>query len=151
MGCMVNFGIYCSLDEALLKHACLMIVVSTHVNGRLFQSMKKVTCQSSNLIYVITCKTCSIQYVGQIKKRLLTRFQGHIPDIKHNNDTTVGRHFNVCPPDNPQLSDSMNITVISFIPSHPDSRDAKMHRDREEKRWMHRLQSIMPKGLNLMD
>ena len=40
------------------------VLVST-TNGRKFQSMKKATCQSSNLIYVITCKNCSIQYVGQ--------------------------------------------------------------------------------------
>ena len=62
-------------------------------NGRRFQSMKKVTCQSSNLIYVITCKICGIQYVGQTMNRLLTRFQGHNFDIMHNNDTTVSRHF----------------------------------------------------------
>ena len=125
-------------------------LVSTH-NSRKYQSMIKVTCQSSNLIYVITCKTCGIQYVGQTKNRLLTRFQGHIFDITHNTDTTVARHLNTCPPDNPALTDGLVIMVISFIPSHPDSRDAKQHRDREEKRWMHRLQTITPQGLNLMD
>ena len=126
------------------------VLISNH-NGRKYQSMKKATCQSSNLIYVITCKTCGIQYVGQTKNRLLTRFQGHFFDITHNNDTTVARHLNSCPPNNPSPLDGFEITVISFIPSHPDSRDAKQHRDREEKRWMHRLQTITPLGLNLMD
>ena len=125
-------------------------LIST-TNGRKYQSMKKVTCQSSNLIYVITCKTCGTQYVGQTKNRLLTRFQGHVYDITQNNDTIVARHFNSCPSVNPLLYDGVEIIVISFIPSHPDSRDAKQHRDREEKRWMHRLQSITPLGLNLMD
>ena len=126
------------------------VLIST-TNGRKFQSMKKITCQSSNLIYVITCNICGIQYVGQTKNRILTRFQGHIHDIIHNNDTTVARHFNNCLPNKPLLISGMDITVISFIPTHPDSRDAKQHRDREEKWWMHRLQSITPLGLNLMD
>ena len=50
-------------------------IVST-TTGRNFQSMKSVNCQSSNLIYAITCNYCHIQYVGQTKNRLLTRFQG---------------------------------------------------------------------------
>ena len=85
------------------------------------------------------------------KNRLLTRFQGHFFDITHNNDTTVARHLNKCPIEKPLLFEGIEITVISFIPAHPESRDAKQHRDREEKRWMHRLQSITPLGLNLMD
>ena len=59
-------------------------------NGRSFQGMKRVTYQSSNLIYIITCKICGTQYVGQTQNCLLTRFQGHIHD----------RHVDTCPPDN---------------------------------------------------
>ena len=125
-------------------------LIST-TNGRKFQSMTKVSCQSSNLIYVITCTTCGIQYVGQTKNRILTRFQGHIFDITYDKDTTVARHFNRCPPLKPSRLDGYTITIASFIPSNPESRDAKQHRDKEEKRWMHRLQTITPQGLNLMD
>ena len=41
-----------------------------------FMSKIQVNCQSSNLIYLITCTHCQIQYVGQTKNRLLIRFQG---------------------------------------------------------------------------
>ena len=119
--------------------------------GRKFYSMKNVNCQSSNLIYVITCKNCGIQYVGQTKNRILTRFQGHIFDIAHDNDTTVARHFNRCPPESPSLHNGLRINVATFIPAPPDTREAKLLRDRKEKRWMHRLQTITPFGLNLMD
>ena len=55
-----------------------------------FYTMVNVNCQSSNLIYLITCKHCSVQYVGQTKNRLLTIiFQGHQFDIQNQNDTTV--------------------------------------------------------------
>ena len=78
------------------------VLISTHT-GRRYHSMKHANCQSSNLIYVITCEHCGIQYVGQTKNRILQRFQGHIFDISHNTNTTVARHFNQCPIDSPKL------------------------------------------------
>ena len=126
-------------------------LIST-TSGRKFYNMTNVNCQSSNLIYVITCKNCGIQYVGQTKKRILQRFQGNIFDISHDNDTTVARHFNRCPSESsPSLVNGMIINVATFIPASPDTRESKLMRDREEKRWMHRLQTITPLGLNLMD
>ena len=40
-------------------------------------TMANSNCQNSNIVYLITCKTCDIQYVGQTKKHLITKFQGH--------------------------------------------------------------------------
>ena len=119
--------------------------------GRKFKPLTEVNCQSSNLIYVITCKHCNIQYVGQTKNRILTRFQGHFTDIAHDKDTTVARHFNRCPIGDPQLTNGFIIKVASFIHAPPHTRDAKLERDKEERRWMHRLSTITPYGLNLMD
>ena len=121
------------------------------VNKKTFTSRTQVNCQSSNLIYLITCTHCKIQYVGQTKKRLLTRFQGHHYDIKSQNDTTVSRHFNKCPPLSPALFNGVQISVLSFIKAPADSSAGQTERDREEKRWIHRLQSVVPQGLNLMD
>ena len=116
-----------------------------------FEPLRNVNCQSSNLIYLITCQSCGIHYVGQTKNRLLTRFQGHYYDIKTKNDTTVARHFNRCPVDKPGLFDGIRITILSFMRNPPDSNMSQGERYLEEKRWMHRLASIVPKGLNLMD
>ena len=102
-------------------------------------------------MYLITCVTCKTQYVGQTTNRLLTRFQGHYHDIQHDNDTTVGCHFNRCPRVNPSKFDGVKISVLHSIRSPPDSRDGKLERDREEKRWINRMSSIVPRGLNLLD
>ena len=134
---------------------CPLINRSGHINskenGKQFNVKKHVNCQSSNLIYLITCRHCQSQYVGQTKNRLLTRFQGHFNDIIHDRDTTVARHFNRCPPDNPSMSSGLSISILSFINSHPESREARQRRDTEERRWMHQLSTITPNGLNLMD
>ena len=124
--------------------------IKSHSTGKLFT--KNVNCQSSNLIYLISCNKCEIQYVGQTKNRLLTRFQGHFNDIAHDLDTTVARHLNRCTTTSTtNKSTTFQITILSFITSPPESAVSKLHRDKLEKRWMHRLKTIMPAGLNLMD
>ena len=55
----------------------------------------------------------------------------------HKNDTMVARHLKSCPSDNP-LFDRIGIIVMSFIPGLGD---AKLHCDREEKRWMQHCSS----------
>ena len=64
-------------------------------NNTTYKTITKGTCQSNNLIYCLECNRCRIKYVGQTKNRIIDRFQGHIYDIKHNNNTTVARHFSV--------------------------------------------------------
>ena len=134
---------------------CPKINISGHIvsktTGRNYTTMANINCQSSNIIYLITCSTCGIQYVGQTKNRLLTRFQGHYYDIQNHNDTTVSRHFNRCPSSQPAGFSGLEISILSFIKSPSDSRAGHLERDREEKRWIHRLATVVPKGLNLMD
>ena len=44
-----------------------------------------------------------------------------------------------------------NWAVLSFMHHPSDSIESQRERDLEEKRWMQRLSSIVPQGLNLMD
>ena len=67
-----------------------------YTNKKTLKSKTNINCQTMNCIYLITCQSCGIQYVGQTKNKLLTRFNSHHYDISHNNDTTVARHFNKC-------------------------------------------------------
>ena len=125
--------------------------VISKVTGHKITTMVNINCQTSNVIYLITCTTCGIQYVGQTRNRVLTRFQGHHSDIKNHNDTTVSRHFNKCPSSQPAGYDGLEISILSFIKNPANSRAGQIERDREEKRWIHRLATVVPKGLNLMD
>ena len=87
--------------------------IESKTTGHKFTSMTNINCQSSNVIYLITCTTCGIQYVRQTKNRLLTRFQGHYYDIKNHNDTTVSRHFNKCPSSLPAGFGGIEISILS--------------------------------------
>ena len=135
---------YCPLLNTSGKFTC-------KTDGNTYSCKSHINCQSSNIIYLITCRSCGIQYVGQTKNKLLTRFQSHHFDIMHNNDSTVARHFNKCPPQNPGKFKGMEISILTFLHPPPNSKASQELRDKEEKRWIHRLSSVVPRGLNLLD
>ena len=63
-------------------------------------SRNTLTCLSSNIIYVITCTKCGVQYVGMSSQPLKARFTQHLREIrKHQAATTTWgitrlyRHF----------------------------------------------------------
>ena len=122
-----------------------------HSTKQTLTSMININCQTTNCIYLITCSTCGIQYVGQTKNKLLTRFNSHHYDISHNSDTTVARHFNKCPRHNPAKFEGLIISILSFIRAPPDTKAGQSERDIEEKRWIHILSTVVPRGLNLLD
>ena len=51
--------------------------VSCKVTWQVHSCLRNISCRSVNLIYCITCNTCGKQYVGQTKRKILHRFQGH--------------------------------------------------------------------------
>ena len=118
--------------------------------SRTYRTVTKANCQSSNLVYAITCNICDIQcaYVGKTKNTIVKRFGHHLYDIQINNDTTVARHFNqhginTDPP--------FQIHVLEYIHRNPETQQGASILDQREKVWMARLNSYYPKGLNIQD
>ena len=144
-----NDPLKCRYCPKLNRSGC----IKSTTTGRKFRTLTSVNCQTANIIYAITCKYCGAQYVGQTLERLMDRFQGHSGDIDNNRDKPVGRHFNSCPPPPsiPSRWQGFDITVLSFIKSPPRSPAGILELNLEERRWMHRLCSITPNGLNLLD
>ena len=90
------------------------------MTGEKFYTMQNINCKSSNLIYAITCKTCGKQYVGQTKRTIMARFQGHFYNVKTASQTdAVGLHFSQG--DHKGVKD-FQITVITFIKTNPESK-----------------------------
>ncbi len=117
--------------------------------GKKSRCCSNVTCNSSNLIYCIKCNHCNMLYVGQTKRKLKLRMVEHFRYISKPDLTQpLGVHFNQ--PDHPKL-DAAEIYVLKFIKANPDSDRAKTLRDEHELRWIHRLRSALPYGLNSMD
>ncbi len=120
--------------------------ITSTFSGRDYIAKSKVDCQSSNIIYCITCKKCKTQYVGQTMNRLMDRFTKHFNLIDLKSDThSVARHFNL--PGHRGHKD-MEIHIVDFIHTRPGSNLALKLRNIIETNWIHKLRTQAPIGLN---
>ena len=102
-----------------------------------------ITCTTSNVVYLISCRVCGVQYVGETKNTLKKRFYGHRSTVNTENlDTPVGYHFNR---PNHSMSD-MILQGIESLGNRPDTVRAS-----RERFWMRLLHSIQPHGLNIQE
>jgi peptide-methionine (R)-S-oxide reductase len=123
--------------------------ITSTTTGRTYTSRKHISCKSHNLIYCITCTICNKQYVGQTKNRLMDRFVMHFGNIKRKNQKDpIGRHFSSTGHDG-QVK--IKIHIVDFIHAPSNSKPGQQLRDDLEKKWIHRLQSLSPQGINQAD
>ena len=135
--------------------------ITCSVTKEVFESKTNLTCRSSNLIYCITCYKCKKQYVGQTKRTIMARFQGHFEKIKsaqkgkqiiapYTTQETydpIGQHFSKPNHD----ANDIRISVLAFITLKPDSEEALKMRLKVEKKWIHLMRCPAPSGLNIFD
>ena len=115
---------------------------SSHTTGQLFKVKFRASCKSSNIVYLITCRRCGLQYVGETSQPLHARIRGHRSDIMHRRTdvSPVAEHFN----SGAHSVADMTVMVIELSPSRdPCLRKVK------EGRWIRTLETSSPSGMNL--
>jgi len=98
-----------------------------------------MNCNSSYIIYLITCTHCKLQYVGQTNRKLKDRLNDHKSNTRTNKQTTVGIHFRSSPHD---------ITNLQIIPIEQIEHNNQHQILIREQFWINTLQTKYPKGLN---
>ena len=148
------------------KHGCNMchilstadhfVSTSTHriYKAEIPSSVDKVDCNSCNLIYLITCRRCALQYVGETCQKLRVRFNFHKAGISHpekdNNCRILSEHFSK----GPCQGASYTVKIVEKL--YGDGRDSNgevdpsitVIRRKKETEWMLRLRTVFPYGLN---
>ena len=136
--------------KANCKYCNLLVktgTVKSKTTKETYISKHNITCNSSNLIYCIECSKCKIQYVGQTKRKIKERIREHLYHTKkgvYNSD--VAYHF-----DKSCAAENLTVHIVDFIYEHPDSKRAKILRNKIEYNWVHKLKSVTPNGLNTQD
>lgn len=110
-----------------------------------FKIKQTVNCGSKNIIYLITCKKCNLQYVGETSRTLRDRTTDHRSNISTHKKTPIGLHFNS---DNHTYRD-LEITAIEKIPDGDQKHIVTIRKQREEF-WQIKLGTKFPAGLNCM-
>ena len=77
-------------------HMKLGITFHNTTTGEKVRVKATADCRTSNVIYLIKCKKCSVQYVRETENILCVRRTGHRSDINHHRiEKAVARHFNL--------------------------------------------------------
>ena len=103
-----------------------------------------INCSTKNVIYMIQCNRCNLQYIGETKRQLRQRFNEHRRTLDNPNcrsePTHVAEHYIFSP--NHSASDMQLIPLEKII----TNRDAI--RKSREATLIHRARTLEPTGLN---
>ena len=92
------------------------------------------TCQSRNVIYLLTFSISNKRYIGETEQRLNARCRGHESNIRSNNDNIVSKHYK----EYNHTSEDYTVTAID--------KETDNKRLRLEEAWIILLESHAPKG-----
>lgn len=113
--------------------------ITSHSNTNKFKIIGHMECSSKNIIYMIECSKCHIQYVGQTSCSLQKRASDHKHMVKTNNTRFLYKHFN---------TPGHNMTFVGIEKLDTTDRTLKHNR---EAHWILTLNTISPQGLNTRD
>ena len=105
-----------------------------------FFSKVMVNCKSGDLVYLIECKRCKLQYVGETENPLHKRMNGHRSEHKCKLPEQVAVHYNLVD----HSFNDLSVMVIENL-----WRDDKAFGTFRETYWIFKLNTVVPNGLNL--
>ena len=99
-------------------------------------------CTTSNVVYVLTCKLCKVQYVGEMQNKLLTHMAQHQFIVNHNDQyKPVACHYN---------SPGHCLRHMSMAIIRHDEQWSTTQRKTTERAVIVLYQSAIPFGLNVL-
>ena len=118
------------------------------------QTFSPCDCSTSNVIYLITCNTCNMQYVGETSQKLSGRFQSHRHNIngklKGEGNWRLAEHFNVglCKNSSYSVQILENRLGTGRMKNGNLGLGVGVERRKSETEWILKLRTRYPYGLN---
>ena len=83
--------------------------VQINIPGGPLTVRQRFTCTTKNVVYIITCRTCTLSYIGETGPRLGDRYSGHLRSVTKQADLPVAKHFS-----SPgHTTDDMMVSVVN--------------------------------------
>ena len=112
--------------------------------GEEFKINHEFNCNSKNVIYLLSCKVCGIQYVGQTRDRFRLRWNNYKSEARRMQlggqvqQKELHSHFLM---EDHDFEEDCSISIIDKTdPQNPTKR---------EQYWITRLKTLSPIGLNI--
>ena len=124
--------------------ACNYIIPSLSFNSshnlKTFTVRGSINCKTNNIVYLVTCRKCQQQYVGETSRPLADRINDHLSAVRLRKHTPIGLHFNM-------PGHSINHFSIIGIERFQERDPPEMRRIKEAT-WQNILQTAYPNGIN---
>ena len=101
-----------------------------------------VNCKTPNVVYLLDCHVCGLQYVGESVQPFNKRMNGHRSDLTKKTLLPVSQHF-VSPGNSLDDIGRSKIYIIDHNPSWKENQ-----RQKRESFWIRELQTLHPEGIN---
>ena len=101
-------------------------------------------CTMTNVIYLLTCSVCKLQYIGETKNSFRRRFGDHNGYIRRKEKQPTAIHMN-------RHNDPTGHyipQILEVIHRNPDLPETTAFRKKREVFWIYRFKTLIPKGLN---
>ena len=121
---------------------CSYTFTSNHpYNRTIYQIRHSFSCNSANIVYLITCTKCKKQYVRYTTQKLKVRINHHRTSINSRIPTYIHKHFNL--PDH-----SITNLKVQPIDRPCTPQPSPTELQHLESFWIKTLRSLTPYGLN---
>ena len=132
-------------------HTCNIFIndqsFKSNLTGKEYKTISydRLSCGSTNVIYGIHCVHCGLVYVGETRRSLGSRMNGHRSAIKKLGQSLLHRHFHQ--PDH--SVDDMRVQILEkvYYSSENPTLLTSLHRTRELF-WIKELGTAKPYGFN---
>lgn len=114
-------------------------IVKNHKKGMTFPLRQHIPLEQANCVYIIECKKCPKQYIGETRGPLKTRLSHHRYNIRdgHKEETALVQHFQ---------RHGLHNVYLRGLEHNPQW--TTIQRRRRESFWIRKLDTLVPKGLN---
>ena len=112
---------------------------SSH-NSKSFTVRGYITCKTTNVVYLVTCRKCQLQYVGETSRPLADRINDHLSAIRLKKQTPISLHFNST---GHSIADFRILGIDRIDDTSPPGTRRIM-----ERTWQNLLQTNYPHGIN---
>lgn len=130
------------------RHMHITKTFKSIITGQTFNVNQYINCNTTFVVYLISCRECGVQYVGSTKCSLKTRIRRHLSDVNcgfHRQMSAVSSH---CANTHARSTSSLLVQGIERVDRPARGGDYVRKLRSRETYWMFVLQTCAPTGLN---
>ena len=126
------------------RHMQRSSLYTSKVTGKQYKIFCTVNCKSANIIYILECFVCCLQYVGESKQPFHKRLNGHRSDLTKKPFLPVSQHFGLS---DHSLEDFNKLKILNRMKILVIEQNCLWSENRE-RFWIKELRVLHPDGIN---